>query len=503
MKGKIKMKKLILITIVLFVTFYIADGQQNDGDDVVIGKYRTINSNILGEERRILVNLPVGYETSEIQYPVVFHLYGDFVMTYFANAASFLERLHSFKKIPGVILVGVDNTDRYRDLRPLKPDGAPGGSSSFVRYFQEELIPFIEQNYRTTNYRILVGPQAGACFGYYALMEHPDLFDAFILENSFDNPQKIDDYLITKARSFFKPEKTLHKFLYVKTDSKSPNYQFSVEQQSVIEKSCPRDFRYKFDISDRGNYLIENNFLDGFLELFAGYELPDSIIAGGLEMILKYNDEFSKKIGYKVILSDYSLHHAAGKLNGMGNRAEAKTIYERLLTIYPRSLDGMFQMGMILASEGNYQKAVEYYNEFLKIRPQEVIVKNILKRTERIINESAVYAIEQTVNLYGINKGREMFQSLNSKNPENKYFDENEFIAFGYRFLNKGKTAEAIEIFRWATESFPASFNTWDSLGEAYMKHGDKKKAKENYMKSLELNPDNENASRNIGRMKE
>jgi Tfp pilus assembly protein PilF len=36
--------------------------------------------------------------------------------------------------------------------------------------------------------------------------------------------------------------------------------------------------------------------------------------------------------------------------------------------------------------------------------------------------------------------------------------------------------------------------NVYDSLGEAYLKQGEKALAVENYKKSLDLNPQNENA---------
>lgn len=488
------MKKIILISCLLFMPFLPLLAQQNDGDEVVIGKYRIIDSKILGEQRRILVNLPTGYESVGIKYPVVFHLYGDFVMTYFAQAASFLNELHSFRMIPGVILVGVDNTDRYRDLRPLKSDGSPGGADKFAQYIRDELIPFIDQNYRTTDFRILVGPQAGACFGFYTLMEHPDLFHAYILENSFDNPQRIDDYLIAKAQNFFTADRSLPKYLCMKTDKKSPNYPFSIEQQAVIEKNTPRDFRYRFITSDHEDYMLETGFMDGFKDLYSGYSLPDSITFGGLDSILKYYDGLSKRIGYKIEVSDHTLHFAASRLNGLGRKADARKTYEYILKVYPKSLDGLFQMGMIHSSEGNYEKAIECYNEFLAIRPQESIVRNALKRTERIINESAVYEIEKDMNTNGMKSGKVLYQILIKDNPKKKYFDENEFNAMGYRLLSAGKTNDAIEVFMMARESFPQSFNIFDSLGEAYLKAGNKKLSRENYQKSLDLNPKNENA---------
>lgn len=74
------------------------------------------------------------------------------------------------------------------------------------------------------------------------------------------------------------------------------------------------------------------------------------------------------------------------------------------------------------------------------------------------------------------------------------YFDENMINGFGYELLGTGKVSEAIEIFKFNVEQFPESFNVYDSLGEGFMKSGDKENAIRNYKKSLELNQHNENA---------
>jgi Flp pilus assembly protein TadD len=54
--------------------------------------------------------------------------------------------------------------------------------------------------------------------------------------------------------------------------------------------------------------------------------------------------------------------------------------------------------------------------------------------------------------------------------------------------------SDAIEILKLNVEAYPESWNTYDSLAEAYMKNGDKEEAIKHYRKSLELNPKNENA---------
>jgi len=71
---------------------------------------------------------------------------------------------------------------------------------------------------------------------------------------------------------------------------------------------------------------------------------------------------------------------------------------------------------------------------------------------------------------------------------------EDAINAKGYDLMNGKKLKESIEIFKLNVIAFPQSANAYDSLGEAYLESGDKKLAGENYKKSLELNPDNENA---------
>ena len=73
-------------------------------------------------------------------------------------------------------------------------------------------------------------------------------------------------------------------------------------------------------------------------------------------------------------------------------------------------------------------------------------------------------------------------------------FGERALNLFGYEVMEDAPE-QAISIFQLNADSFPESANVWDSLAEAYMKAGDNDKAREYYRKSLELNPNNQNAS--------
>ena len=72
----------------------------------------------------------------------------------------------------------------------------------------------------------------------------------------------------------------------------------------------------------------------------------------------------------------------------------------------------------------------------------------------------------------------------------------------GYNLLSKNKIDDAIKVFKLNTELFPAAFNTWDSLAEAFMTLGNKEKAIEYYQKSLDLNPKNENAKKYLASLR-
>ncbi|MCP4218000.1 MAG: serine hydrolase [bacterium] len=82
-------------------------------------------------------------------------------------------------------------------------------------------------------------------------------------------------------------------------------------------------------------------------------------------------------------------------------------------------------------------------------------------------------------------------------------FDERQLNRLGYFLLNTKRFDRAIGIFKVNVAEFPKSANAYDSLAEAYMKKGDKTQAKENFRKSLELNPKNENAVKMLEKLKE
>lgn len=99
----------------------------------------------------------------------------------------------------------------------------------------------------------------------------------------------------------------------------------------------------------------------------------------------------------------------------------------------------------------------------------------------------------------GVSAGKEKYAIL--KVDDSYALSEHEMNQGGYNLLQNGKVKEAIEVFRINTEAFPESWNTFDSLGEAYMVDGQKEKAIENFKKSIEMNPDNTNGKEMLAKI--
>lgn len=72
--------------------------------------------------------------------------------------------------------------------------------------------------------------------------------------------------------------------------------------------------------------------------------------------------------------------------------------------------------------------------------------------------------------------------------------NEAQINRLGYALVERGKSAEALKIFKLNIEDYPNSANTYDSLAETYLGIGEKELAREFYKKALEVDPKYPNA---------
>ena len=150
---------------------------------------RTLFSAIRGREYHLSVALPDGYKTTTQAYPVIYVLDGDVI---FGMAAGLTAMTGWFKEAPEAIIVGISygmaSYDQWVELRerdfkiPEVRDAPPDSAANlFLDALTQEMIPFIEANYRTIpSDRCLYGYSSSGFFVLYALFHRPDAFGRYL-----------------------------------------------------------------------------------------------------------------------------------------------------------------------------------------------------------------------------------------------------------------------------------------------------------------------------------
>jgi len=102
-----------------------------------------------------------------------------------------------------------------------------------------------------------------------------------------------------------------------------------------------------------------------------------------------------------------------------------------------------------------------------------------------------------------IEKVIEKYEKIkNSPSKKNFIFDEDQLNSLGYQMIKEMKLNNATKLFELNLEEYPNSASAYQGLGDAYLKCGQIALAIENYKKSVELNPDNENAKKALKKLK-
>ena len=152
----------------------------------VIGESFGLDSRVLGERRVINVYLPPGYSGGHDRYPVLYMPDGG-VDEDFPHVAGFVDVSIKNAVIRPMLVVGVKNTERRRDLvaatrvadeQKVAPHA--GGAERFRRFLGDELKPYIAAHYRVTAESAIIGESLAGLFVLETLVVTPGMFDAYI-----------------------------------------------------------------------------------------------------------------------------------------------------------------------------------------------------------------------------------------------------------------------------------------------------------------------------------
>ena len=185
---------------VLLIFFYLEGYSQSDNNNVVIGKKDIIYSKILKENRTVWIHVPhsVGDNIfSQQRYPVLYLLDGDGHFMSVVGLVHQLSEVNGNTVLPDMIVVGIPNTDRQRDLTPTHSgENTSGGGEAFASFIEQELMPYVDSLYPTAPYKIFIGHSLGGLTVVNTLIHHPQMFNAYL---AIDPSMWWDNQLLLKA----------------------------------------------------------------------------------------------------------------------------------------------------------------------------------------------------------------------------------------------------------------------------------------------------------------
>jgi predicted alpha/beta superfamily hydrolase len=337
-----------------------------------------IKSQVLGEERTVLVRVPAGYARGDARFPVLYMTDGDAHIQHTSATVQFLARNN---RMPEMIVVGVTNTDRTRDLTPTRVEQLPGnpnarfptsgGADKFLKFFETELIPHIESKYRTLPFRALAGHSLGGLFAVHAMTSKPELFNSYIAVSpslQWDNFVMID-----RAKEFFKNRKEYERTLFASLGNEPGDIGDAYGMfREALQKQQVKGFVWeaaRYDDEDHGSVVMRSHYA-GLRKVFDGWQFPrdpnTGAVTEGLKGVEEHFRKLSARLGYPIQVPEALLNQVGYQLMGQNNMEEAVTAFKLNVERYPASAnvyDSLAEAyergGKLELALANYQKAHE------------------------------------------------------------------------------------------------------------------------------------------------
>ncbi len=408
------MKKLILSVLTSLISLCALAQSDNK---VIIGTIDSIQSKMLNEQRKIWVYVPNSWSPdSKQRYPVLYLLDGD---AHFYSVVGMIQQLSQVNGntiCPEMIVVGIPNTDRTRDLTPTHVDSDPpfidttlsktsGGGERFVSFIEKELIPRIDSLYPTQPYKILTGHSLGGLTVMNVALNHTQLFNAYI---SIDPSMWWDKMnFLNKTRKTLGEKKFSGTTLYLgiantmnegmditkvrsDTSDDTRHIRSILDLDKYIKEQKQNGLRYEskyYGNDDHGSVPLIAEY-DALRFIFNKYRFKltfKDFTNPKADIVKKFEthyQEVSKMFGYK-------LSPPENMINGLGYEflqrkqyAKAEGLFKINVANYPDSYNVYDSYGDYFLAIGDKPKAIEYLKKALALKENPESRKKLNKLLE-------------------------------------------------------------------------------------------------------------------------
>ena len=388
--------------IILFILFPFVIKAQTD-NKITIGTIEHLTSKILNEDRELRIYVPnsdSGTIFSNQKYPVLYLFDAE---AHFNSVVGIMQQLcnNGNTVVPEMIIVGIVNTDRMRDLSPTHiKDDLPvidsiaakntGGNEKLFEFMQKELFPYIENKYKTEPFRMLIGHSLGGLTVINALVNHTQLFNAYIsIDPSMwwdhehflnDCKAKLTQKKFSNVNLYLGIANTLEAGMNIETVAKdktkgSRHIRSILALDKHIKNNAKNQLHYKskYYKEDTHNSAALITTYDAVRFFFDFYKLnitmldfTDSGIAFPIKME-KHFENVSKKMGYKVAPTEDLVNNYGYKALEKKKMEQAEYFFKMNVKNYPDSANVYDSYGDYFLEIGDKTNAILNFKKALSI----------------------------------------------------------------------------------------------------------------------------------------
>lgn len=349
-------------------------------------KIESFKSVSLNETRQISITLPPSYEQNTTkEYPLLVLLDGEYLYDPFYGVVSYGSYWDDLPEMIIVSIAQINNKQREEDCGFDPTDGLPTKrATTFFNFISLELLPYIDNEYRTADFKIIAGHDTTAGFLNAFLYKDSPIFNAYISlspELALDMEIHVPDKLNAIKKPIFyyqasatgdikqlkEPINELHKSLS-KIQNPLLNYkydEFKASHYSLVPYAIPKALYQIFDIYKP---ISSSEFTEKIAILEYGHA----------DYLINKYDIIKKTLGLNttIRINDFKAIEAAILKNKAYN--ELDKLAEVADKNYPKTMLSSYELGLMFEKKGDQKRAARYYQAASQLEPIGDLTKDMM-----------------------------------------------------------------------------------------------------------------------------
>jgi len=325
----------------------------------------------LGEVREAWVSLPDRYDEKGDRYPVLYMMDADF--NFNSGILGGLRQAALLGEIPELIIVGIVNTDRSKDIFPEEityADGSKDGGRAdrYLDFIREELIPRIEKGYRTERNRILYGTSNTGFTAVYGMLRDPGLADGCIAASA---TLRVGTFISKRDQMIRDFKGGPHKLVLVMGERDFPTIiSGNGELKEKIDTLAPEGLSCRLAVIGGGGHVPADALREGLRLFFEGWRIGLPLNEKTFDEIRALADARRKTYGDAGRIPEADLRDLGQALLGEKKFDRAASVLEYTVECYPRSAAAWIGLGDASRQLGRIEKARSCYRKAVELEPE-------------------------------------------------------------------------------------------------------------------------------------